>query len=97
MFDLRFREIFGQAHPGSIVEGLLDSQVLMDSIILRDQLIACIRKPKWADTNDITRIEFSDPDRLCIDIHVIRTAQINDAMAVVCAGIGDTPWMKLKI
>ena len=52
------------------------------TLVLRDQLIACICKPKWADTNDITRIECSDPDRLCIDINVIRTAQISDAVAI---------------
>ena len=57
------------------------------ALVLRDQLIACIRKPEWTDTNDITRIEFPDPDRLCIDIHMIRTAKINDAMAVLAPAL----------
>ncbi len=35
-FDLRFCEVFGQAHPGSIVESLLDGQILVDDVILWD-------------------------------------------------------------
>ncbi len=54
------------------------------TLVLLDQLVACVSKLKWADTNDIARVEFSGSnDTLGIDIHTIRTAQINNAIATI--------------